>query len=67
MVKRFTREDVLHNMSKKGDGLRACIDRKCVDCIYDPLAAGTWRMQVADCTVTECGLYPVRAKTGSTK
>jgi len=34
---------------------------KCRDCIYDPIARGTWREQVADCVSSSCALHPVRA------
>lgn len=36
------------------------INAKCKDCIYDPLAGGTWRQQAENCTVTSCSLYPYR-------
>lgn len=36
------------------------IDRKCRDCIHDPVAAGTWREQVAACTSSDCALYFIR-------
>ena len=40
--------------------LRKAINDKCKDCIYDPLAPGTWRQQVYMCAVPECPLYSVR-------
>lgn len=43
--------------------LRGAINDKCKDCIYDPLAGGTWRQQVEDCTCTDCPLYDVRPKS----
>ena len=33
---------------------------RCVDCIYDPLAPGGWRDQVAACPVRTCPLWPIR-------
>ena len=36
------------------------IDAKCRECIYDELADGTWRMQVEQCELTACALYPYR-------
>ena len=36
------------------------IDAKCCDCIYDEFADGTWRMQVEQCELTACALYPYR-------
>ena len=36
------------------------IDAKCCDCIFDEFAAGTWRMQVEACELTDCALYPYR-------
>lgn len=40
--------------------LRERIDAKCKACVYDRLAAGTWREQVADCGSVSCELYDVR-------
>jgi hypothetical protein len=41
--------------------LRASINAKCKDCIYDPKSGqGTWREQVAGCLSPNCALYPVR-------
>lgn len=40
--------------------LRAAVNAKCKDCIYDPLAGGTWRAQVAACTCKGCPLWPHR-------
>lgn len=45
--------------------LRKAINDKCKSCIYDNLAAGTWRQQVTLCAVDLCSLYEVRPKTGS--
>jgi hypothetical protein len=36
------------------------IDVKCRECIFDELADGTWRVQVEQCELTGCGLYPYR-------
>ena len=43
--------------------LRKAIDKHCKECIYDDLAAGTWRQQVTLCSVESCPLYEVRPKT----
>ena len=41
--------------------LRAAINDKCRECIYDSIGgAGTWREQVTGCTSRGCPLYPVR-------
>ena len=48
-------------------GMRAAIDAKCRDCIYDPLAGGTWRAQVEACTATDCGLFPYRPRSRAGK
>jgi hypothetical protein len=46
--------------------LRAAIDAKCKDCIYDPkCGGGTWREQVAQCTAITCPLWPVRTEPTS--
>ena len=48
--------------SEPKHSLRAAINKACKDCIYDEHAKGegSWRQQVEVCTVTKCGLYPVR-------
>jgi len=43
--------------------LRKAINGKCRDCIYDDLAAGTWRQQVTLCSSPDCPLYRVRPQT----
>jgi hypothetical protein len=40
--------------------LRAAINGKCRDCIYDAAAPGSWRAQVAQCSAKACPLWPVR-------
>ena len=44
-------------MSKK---LKKAIDNMCKDCAYDELDKGTWRQQVAACTIKRCPLHSVR-------
>ena len=41
------------------------INEKCKDCIYDPTSSGTWRQQVALCSIKTCPLWDVRAKPTS--
>lgn len=36
------------------------IAENCRECIYDPLAFGTWREQVAVCPCTDCHMWPLR-------
>jgi len=36
------------------------IATKCRQCIYDPIAAGTWREQVATCGCPDCPLWSYR-------
>lgn len=45
--------------------LRTAIDRKCKDCIYDPLDTGNWRQQVTQCCSKDCPLWPVRPRSQS--
>ena len=40
--------------------LRSAVNAKCRECIYDPLARGTWREQVAACESGNCALHGVR-------
>ena len=42
--------------------LRKAINQHCLNCVYDKLAAGTWRQQVSLCSVKSCALYDVRPK-----
>ena len=46
----------------KKPSLRKAIDAKCRECIYDPIAAGTWRQQVEECTSKACPLYLCRPR-----
>jgi hypothetical protein len=47
--------------------LRAAINAKCKDCIYDPLSGlGNWRQQVGACTAKTCPLWPVRPLSSTT-
>ena len=41
-------------------GLRAAVNAKCRECIYDPCQPGTWLAQVRACTSPRCPLYMVR-------
>ena len=43
--------------------LRKAINQHCKDCVYDEIAAGTWRQQVTLCGVKSCALYDVRPKS----
>jgi len=41
--------------------LRAAINAKCKECIYDPIGGtGNWRQQVGACTARSCPLWAVR-------
>ncbi len=44
--------------------LRKAIDAMCKDCTYDELDKGTWRQQVAACTIKICPLHSVRPADG---
>jgi hypothetical protein len=43
--------------------LRKKIDQNCKDCTYDSACPGSWRQQVALCSVKSCTLYDVRPKS----
>jgi len=46
--------------------LRAAIDAKCKDCIYDDASGlGTWREQIARCTCVDCPIWPIRTGPSS--
>jgi len=55
------RQQALIQAKIKKGGLRARIDAKCIECIYDPISGfGGWRFQVQNCTGYSCPLYDVR-------
>lgn len=39
---------------------KEAIAAKCKDCIYDPLAGGTWRQQTEECNIQDCPLWEFR-------
>jgi hypothetical protein len=45
--------------------MRAAINAKCKDCIYDTCAPGNWRQQVEGCAIRDCSLWPYRPKSKS--
>lgn len=47
----------------KRPSLRAAINAKCKDCVYDPLGPGNWRQQVTACRITDCPLWPLRPRS----
>ena len=55
------RQELIDRLSSK-PGLRGRVDAHCVSCVYEEGQGGSWRQQVQACTVTECPLYPVRAR-----
>jgi hypothetical protein len=46
--------------SRQSRSLRAAVNAKCKECIFDPGVAGTWRQQVAGCTSPKCPLFLAR-------
>ncbi len=53
-------EGVLRRIKGNPKSMRARIDAKCIECIFEPSAPGTWRMQVESCTVQSCPLWDMR-------
>lgn len=52
---------MVSHQSKPKISLCKSINEKCKDCIYDPLSGlGTWREQVAQCTVLDRPLWLIR-------
>jgi hypothetical protein len=43
--------------------LREAVNKKCRDCAYDPLDAGSAAQQIACCISMDCPLHPVRPVT----
>ena len=56
-------------LRRKPESIRAAINAKCFDCIYDSEdgGPGTWRRQIAACQIKTCALWPFRAKSSSTR
>lgn len=44
---------------------RQAIKAKCIDCTYDPAAAGSKLAQVTLCPCTDCQLWPYRPTTSA--
>lgn len=55
------RDDKVAELVAKG-GWRGLVNAKCCECVYDPLAPGTWRQQVENCGGVSCPLYSKRPK-----
>lgn len=45
--------------------LRKKIDQNCKDCTYDSACPGTWRQQVALCSIKSCPFWDIRARPTS--
>ena len=45
--------------------LRKRIDQNCKDCTYDSACPGSWRQQVALCSIESCPFWDIRAKPTS--
>lgn len=45
---------------KSGRVARNLVRAFCVDCIYDPLAEGSAKAQIAACTAEACPFHPIR-------
>jgi hypothetical protein len=45
--------------------LRNAINKKCRECIHDPLDRGSAAQQIACCMIHDCPLYPVRPITAT--
>lgn len=61
-MERDIQQETVDRLVKKG-GLRARIDAKCCECLYDTQSGGTWRKQVENCTSETCPLFAVRTKS----
>ena len=45
--------------------LRKKIDKNCKACTYDSACPGSWRQQVALCSIKSCAFWAIRAKPTS--
>jgi len=55
------KQKLIHKHAGKA-GKNGKIAAKCIECVYDPMEAGTWRKQVESCSCVGCPLYTVRPK-----
>lgn len=55
------KQDLIRKHAGKA-GKTGKIAAKCIECVYDPTAAGTWRKQVENCSCIGCPLYSIRPK-----
>ena len=65
-----SRRKAAETRAKRGrlPSMRAAINAKCKDCIYDPESAlGTWRQQVEACTIEDCPLWLLRPVSSGAK
>jgi hypothetical protein len=60
------KQELLDKQSNK-TGLRGKINANCIDCVYDPIEAGSWRKQVGNCCGYSCSLYSVHPTTLNAK
>ena len=56
------KQRLIHKHAGK-PGKTGKIAAKCIECVYDPMEAGTWRKQVENCSGTGCPLYSIRPKS----
>lgn len=56
------KQNLIHKHAVKA-GKNGKITAKCIECVYDPKEAGTWRKQVENCTCVSCPLYSDRPMT----
>lgn len=55
--------EILSKNKKPRLSMRSAINRKCKECIYDPIGGnGTWRQQVEGCTSYSCPLFDLRPR-----
>jgi len=66
MSRRRSKSEIVDHLIAGTSGLRGRVNAHCVTCVYDDLEPGTWRQQVAQCSVSSCPIWEVRAKSKST-
>ena len=51
----------------KNVGIKKAVANYCKGCIYDPLAGGTHREQIENCTIVRCELYEHRPRSSEVR
>lgn len=55
-------KQTLQRKYQQQPGYKSRVIAKCIECIVDHTASGTWRQQIESCSARHCPLYDVRPR-----